>query len=124
MELNGRRILIVEDEEDIRETLRDFFEGEGCKVSTAGHGEEALQTLASEEQPHLILLDLMMPVMNGEEFVAKKNEDASFSKIPVLIMSADHQTEQRAQAMKIKHFIRKPLSLNRLISMAGEALNV
>ncbi len=124
MELSGRRILIVEDEEDIRETLRDFFEGEGCHVSTAIHGKDALQALDTQEHPHLILLDLMMPVMNGEEFVSHKNAQSRWAAIPIVIMSADHHTEQRANAMKIKWFIRKPLSLNHLVSMAGEALGV
>ena len=124
MDFSGRRILIVEDEADIRETLRNFFESEGAAVSTAGHGQQALDVLAAEQHPHLILLDLMMPVMNGEVFVSQKNQGPVTAQIPVVIMSADHYTEQRANSMKIKWFIRKPLSLQSLITMAEEALGV
>ena len=124
MELSGCRILIVEDEEDIRETLKDFFESEGCIVTTACHGKAALNELRSNEAPHLILLDLMMPVMNGEEFVSHKNAHAHWNQIPILIMSADHHAAERAEAMNVKWCILKPLSLNRLVSMAEEALSV
>lgn len=124
MEFRGRRILIVEDEADIRETLRDFFESEGCHVSTAGHGQEALAMLEAQTHPDLILLDLMMPVMNGEVFVGHKNQDPRTARIPLMIMSADLHTEQRANAMKVKWFIRKPLSLHDLMSMAEKAMSV
>ena len=60
-----KSVLIVEDEADIRDLLRELLEYEGFQVSTASQGREALTLLENEPRPHAILLDLMMPVMNG-----------------------------------------------------------
>lgn len=115
-------ILIVEDEEDIREVLHDFLESEGMRVSVAANGLEALRFLKNgPRKPDLILLDLMMPEMNGQEFLQSLRAVQSFSSIPIVIMSADHQTAQKAELLGQKSYIRKPLDLSRLLGLIQEA---
>lgn len=123
MKLQGRKLLIVEDEEDIREILKEFFEGEGLTVFTAVHGEDALRVLDQVGPVDLVLLDLMMPIMSGEEFVERKKRDLRYRETPVVIMSADHHTQKKAEALEINHFMRKPLELNSLINMMERILH-
>src|SRR5262245_22552685 len=83
-----RSILVVEDDADTRESLRAVLEVARYDVRTASNGREALEVLARIEAPGLILLDLMMPVMSGFEFLAARREDAALERIPVVIVSA------------------------------------
>jgi CheY-like chemotaxis protein len=122
MQLIGHKILIVEDDEDIREVLRDFFESEGCLVATALNGREALTRLEVGPRPDLIFLDLMMPVMNGEEFVIEMKKTSDWAKIPIVILSADHRAAELANELKIKWCVKKPVALKTLVTMAEEAL--
>ncbi|HEX5000040.1 MAG TPA: response regulator, partial [Terriglobia bacterium] len=75
-------VLIVEDEEFIRENFQIFLELEGFQVLTAGNGREALEQLQGRERPCLILLDLLMPVMDGGEFLERKASETSLASIP------------------------------------------
>jgi CheY-like chemotaxis protein len=118
-----RKILIIEDEEDIREILKEFFEGEGYEVFTAIHGQDAFRVLDEVQKPDLILVDLMMPVMSGEEFIEKKKVHPQFADIPTVIMSADHRAKAKAQALNIKWAINKPLELTSLISIMDEVFS-
>jgi CheY-like chemotaxis protein len=127
METASRSILIIEDEEDIREILKEFFEGEGYHVFTAIHGKDAFRvldlSLSEKAKPNMILVDLMMPVMSGEEFIEKKKLHPVFADIPTVIMSADHRTKAKAQALNIKWAICKPLELTSLISIVDEVFS-
>jgi CheY-like chemotaxis protein len=79
-------ILVVEDDTDLRDCVREELEDAGFHVSTAGNGREGLELLDRGHRPCLILLDLMMPVMTGYEFLAElRGRDAD---IPVVVMSA------------------------------------
>ncbi|MEW5852909.1 MAG: response regulator [Myxococcota bacterium] len=82
------RVLVVDDEEDIRESLRSVLELEGFQVLTAENGRAAWTTLTSAPRPAVILLDLMMPVMNGGEFLAALRADAERQGIPVVVLTA------------------------------------
>jgi CheY-like chemotaxis protein len=114
-------ILVVEDETDIRETLCDFFVEEGFSIAQAMNGKEALQLLnKSNIEPQVILLDLMMPVMNGKEFLAERKHNDKLKSIPVIIMSADNQTREKANALEIDFFIKKPIEIDALISMVKQ----
>ena len=84
----GEYILIVEDDFDIREALTQILEEEGYAVREAANGREALD-VAARELPSLILLDLMMPVMNGWQFRAEQIKDPRLAPVPVLVISAD-----------------------------------
>jgi CheY-like chemotaxis protein len=81
-------VLVVDDNAAMRESLRDMLEDEGHAVLLAENGQEALATVRSHPEVHVVLLDIMMPVMNGLEFLAAKVEDPSISSIPVVVMSA------------------------------------
>ncbi len=107
-----RRVLIVEDDEAIRETLRLSLELEGYQVSTASNGQEAIDTLSGEEAPCVILLDLMMPVMNGWEFIEYTQKDPRLSRIPVLIVTAYYE---QAKKLKADGVIKKPIDLDVLM---------
>lgn len=107
----AKTILIVEDDESIRETLQAVLELEGHEVITAENGREGLNMLASEPKPGLILLDLMMPVMNGWEFAAVLEKDATLAGIPIIIVSAYND---KAINIKSKAILKKPIDLKSL----------
>nr|AYM54087.1 family membership protein [Byssovorax cruenta] len=108
-------MLVVEDEPDIRETLRDILEMEGYRVRCASNGKEALDALA-EMRPRLILLDLMMPVMSGYEFLQRLRENDDLSTIPVAVVSA--VGDQRA--VSDTTVLRKPVDLDTLLHVVDE----
>lgn len=110
------RILLVEDEKDIRESLQDFLEGEGFDVSSASNGQEALQLLDSMENPDVILLDLMMPIMNGAEFRHEQERKDRIKDIPVVVMSAVNQAKQQADSIGISRHVKKPIDLDDLLT--------
>ncbi|HEX8702846.1 MAG TPA: response regulator [Myxococcaceae bacterium] len=81
-------VLIVEDDEDIRAAMAELLEGEGFEVSVASNGQEGLEVLEQLGQPCLVLLDLMMPVMSGEDFLRHVRENPQFAPVPVIIVTA------------------------------------
>src|SRR3569832_407091 len=97
----GRSILIVDDDVDIRVTISLILEDEGYAVASAANGEEALRYLRSHPSPSLILLDLMMPGMDGVEFRAEQQRDAQLSGIPVVVVTASGNARERARAMQV-----------------------
>lgn len=109
-------ILLVEDDSDIRSALENFLEEEGYPVETAENGKEGLKKLEEldekEKKPGLVLLDLMMPVMNGWEFLEEKNHRPPLSKVPVLVISAVPGSPRIPGALG---FLKKPIDLNRLM---------
>jgi CheY-like chemotaxis protein len=103
-------VLVVEDDDDIRATLEDVLAGDGYAVSGAANGREALALLETLARPCLILLDLMMPVMNGREFLAALRADDALAPIPVVIVSA---WPDEARATKgAQGFVKKPVELD------------
>ena len=107
-----RHILIVEDEKDIRENLKMLLELEGYKVFTAVNGEEGLKILRTIERPCLILLDLLMPVMNGMEFLSEKKQEDSIAQIPVCIISG---VAEKPDMNGVSGFVKKPINLDVLL---------
>jgi CheY-like chemotaxis protein len=108
-------VLIVEDDLDIRDALAQILEEEGYAVVTAANGREALDALRSGPPPRLILLDLMMPVMNGWQFRAEQRRDPAIADIPVVIISADTHVGDKAQAIGIAEYFRKPIEISGLL---------
>lgn len=89
--MGGRRkglVLVIDDEPSIRDLLRVILEMDGFSVETACNGKEALEKLAKIRRPCMILLDMMMPVMNGWQFYSAKQADARFRDIPTVIVTA------------------------------------
>lgn len=109
--MTKKRILIVEDDASIRDVLKLALEFEGYEVAIAKNGKEGLEML-SQTNPGLILLDLMMPVMNGWEFVEHLKNENLFKKYPVIVVSA---YSERAKAIDCKDFVMKPLELEQLL---------
>jgi CheY-like chemotaxis protein len=106
-------VLIVEDDDDTRETLRYLLEADGHTVAEAIHGKDALDWLADGGRPCLILLDLMMPVMTGLELLATLRADPDHAATPVVLVSA--WPERAAQATGIQGFLLKPFNLAELL---------
>lgn len=107
-------VLIVDDDPAIRATLAEVLADEGYPTLTAPHGAEALTCLA-QVQPCLILLDLMMPVMDGFQFRAVQRSRPHLAQIPVIVLSAFPATVETAAALDAAAYLRKPLRLDRLI---------
>lgn len=113
-----KTILIVDDDADVREMLSQFFTIEGYAVSTAQNGREALEQLHHGEQPDLILLDLMMPVMDGWQFRAEQQRDPTLASIPVVVLSAVYNARERASMLGAVDYMQKPVEFDKLIETA------
>lgn len=111
-------ILIVEDDMDIREALEQILEGEGYQVVSAPNGKVALDRMR-EFKPQLVLLDLMMPVMNGWQFRQSQRQDEALAKVPVVIISADGSARREATAMGVQGFMQKPIELEDLLGVVA-----
>ncbi|QSQ22181.1 response regulator [Pyxidicoccus parkwayensis] len=110
-------LLVVDDDLDIRDALQDVFELEGYAVLLAADGLEALAQLRQvETPPRLILLDLMMPRMDGFAFREALRHEAALSDIPVLVASADLDVKGAAEGLDVAGWLRKPLDLSELLS--------
>lgn len=116
---HDRRVLVVEDDEDILDSMSSILEDAGYRVDACTNGKDALGRL--QHRPvDAIVLDLMMPVMNGWEFVTAKNADPSISQIPVVAISAD--TSAKATAINAETYIPKPFDANELVAAVGRVL--
>jgi CheY-like chemotaxis protein len=114
----GGAVLVVEDDTAIRESVCEILQDEGFLVVGARNGQEALGLLRTlVPPPRLILLDLMMPIMNGWEFYEVISRDKSVSAIPVVVMSAQ-ETNAYTGTLRL---LRKPLELEQLLSVVQEA---
>lgn len=108
-------IFLVEDDEFIAINLLEFLESEGYKVHWVSNGKIALETLeALDSLPSAIILDLMMPEMNGIEFRKAQEKTPRIAGIPVLLMSADSQIEMKTQKMGVIEYVRKPIDIDKL----------
>jgi len=109
-------ILVVEDDDDIREAMSAFLEAEGYPVIQARNGDEALQMLRSAAQRFcLVLLDLFMPVKNGWEFRAEQLGDPAIAQVPVVIVSADRSAREKAATLGAIDCMVKPIDFTRLL---------
>jgi len=109
-----KTILVVDDEYAIAEALRALLEDEGYRVLTASNGAEALDLLTSYEPPDMILLDVMMPVLDGRETHKRLREDPRFAAIPVMLMSAAAQVTA-SDGTTGTMLLRKPFNLELLL---------
>ena len=110
----GSGILVVDDDADIRDTLRDALELEGYTVDVAANGRDAWESLRPESLPALILLDLMMPVMNGAEFLRLLRSDARLKSVPVVVVTAFGSSAGSVVA-ESQGLLPKPLDLEQLL---------
>jgi CheY-like chemotaxis protein len=110
-------ILVVEDDPDIRETLAQILEEEGYRPIIAENGLEALHRLEEGPRPRMILLDLMMPIMDGWQFREEQRKNPEFATIPVIVISADGNVRQNAIKIGADGHIRKPVGIDDLLDV-------
>jgi len=111
-------ILIVEDDADLREMMAQLLTLEGFQTTTVANGREALEYLSQHAKPDVILLDLMMPVMDGWEFRRQQASDPSLARVPVIVLSALDQA--RAADVTAVAFLKKPLDFDRLLELVRQ----
>ena len=114
----GGSVLIVDDDRDIRETLQEILEQEGYEVLVAKNGQEALAR-ARERRPAVVLLDLFMPVMDGVEFRRRQLQDPELADIPVVVVSAAADVEDRLGALGATGLLEKPLQIEQLFEVVA-----
>ena len=108
-------VLIVEDDEGVRESLETLLRDEGYDVETARDGAAALERLDAGETPSLILLDLNMPGMDGIEFRHRQLADSRWREIPVIVLSARPDGDKRATELGAVDYLAKPMSFESLL---------
>jgi CheY-like chemotaxis protein len=111
-------VLIVDDDPDIRDTIADILSFRGYRVVSACNGAEALTLLKSNARPCLILLDLMMPVVDGWEFRARQSEDEAIADVPVAIISGNGPPGDRKPTGAVA-YLRKPLELSSVLEVVA-----
>jgi CheY-like chemotaxis protein len=112
-------VLVVDDDPDVREMLRVALKSEGYEVATAANGVDALHHLRSTPETCVVLLDLLMPLMDGGAFRAALARDRSLSWIPVVVMSGGFEVARQARELGARSFVPKPVDLDRLRRVLG-----
>ncbi len=110
-------VLVVDDDPDIRDTLREVIEAEGFAVVCAADGERALDTLRRGLRPSLVVLDLMMPHVNGWELLATIRAERALAEVPVAVITA---SGSRAVPPGATWFLQKPIDLDTLIELVKD----
>jgi two-component system, cell cycle sensor histidine kinase and response regulator CckA len=117
---SGRTLLVVEDDADIRDALDGLLSTEGFRVAGCSNGREALDWLHASPKPDLILLDLMMPVMDGWQFRVAQKQDPELATIPVVALSAD--ATAKAAAIDADAYLKKPVEYDTLLETLDRLL--
>jgi CheY-like chemotaxis protein len=112
--VSGGYVLVVDDDWEIRESLALLLNSEGHDVKVAGNGQEALAVLRASPPPCLILLDLMMPVMDGQQFLQAKDGDPTLRPIPVCVVTAG---KPMAATPNVVSSVKKPIDIPRLLGI-------
>lgn len=115
-----KNVLVVEDDSDIRDALRDLLQVEGYNVLCAGDGEEGinvLQKISTSNPPCLVVLDLMMPLMDGWDFYKIKQADQKIADIPTVVISAYEGDKGDLSEVP---FIKKPIEFQVLLEAVQE----
>jgi DNA-binding response OmpR family regulator len=117
----GQLILLVEDQPEIRDAVRWLLEDEGYLVETAGDGQQALARVC-EQRPALIILDMGLPILDGEAVVAGLHELFSSQAPPFIIMSAAGAIAERARRLGAAGYVGKPFELDQLVETVRRTL--
>jgi CheY-like chemotaxis protein len=116
----GDLILVIDDYLDIRESIAMALSLEGYRVVTASNGLDALNKLYGGLRPCLIILDMMMPVMNGFAFRQSQLEDPELAKIPLIAYSAVTDPNETAQHLRADAYLYKPTDLSEIIAIVQQ----
>jgi two-component system, OmpR family, response regulator len=112
-------VLVVDDDPAIRGLVGDALRQEGYLVDLAAHGREALEAMRAR-RPSTVVLDLMMPVMDGFTFMEACHKEQLFENVPIVVLSAAHDALQRIRDVPIHACIAKPFDLDELIRTVGQ----
>jgi CheY-like chemotaxis protein len=115
-------VLVVDDEFGVAEVLQSILEDEGYRVVTAINGKQALTRLA-EHTPDVIMLDYMMPIMDGTQTLAAIRKDATSQKIPVIMMSSLEEVAVRETCTDYDSFLRKPFRAMAVVKLVAQLLS-
>lgn len=113
----AERILVVEDERDIREQISELLRQNGFEVAEASDGGDALRTLRAGFRPRLILLDLMLPHVDGWAFRAEQVKDPSLADIPVIVLSGVRDLASESRSLDVAAFLSKPFEAEQLLAV-------
>jgi CheY-like chemotaxis protein len=111
-------IMVVDDDPELRQSILDVLEDAGYSTMSASGGEEALRQLDGPERPQLILLDLMMPGMNGWQFREAQQADERIRSIPVLVITASRYLT--THPIDVDRVVFKPFSVDQLLDAIHE----
>jgi CheY-like chemotaxis protein len=114
-EVGHREIMVVDDDFGIREALSELLRDEGYNVFGAENGREAVDHLQSGAVPNLIIIDLVMPVMDGREFCGALSQDPELAGIPVVVISADLRLGERVGELEAAAYMTKPINVRALL---------
>lgn len=112
-------VLVVDDDADIREAIRDALEQEGHTVAEVRDGSDALNYLQSNPWPPLILLDWNMAPMNAPQFMEEFAKHPAFGTIPVVLLTADARADEKAKIRGFVSHLRKPVKLDTLLAVVS-----
>lgn len=115
--MSEKYVLIVDDDKDIQSSIKMILELHGYQVHCVSNGQEALDILLKGQFPTVILLDLMMPIMDGFEFMKVTEANPTMAKVPIIVMTA-----ARNKAHEIKNHVTllKPFEVHKLLAVIGE----
>jgi DNA-binding response OmpR family regulator len=119
----NKHVLVVEDTVDLRTNIIELLRMEDYLVSAAGHGKEALELL-TEIEPDLIITDLLMPEMNGFDFIVRVRENAKYQAVPILVFTAmpPHENKKKVLQMGANSYLKKPSTLEELLEAVKNLL--
>lgn len=112
-------VLIVDDDEGIRSLLEELLDGAGYDVVTASHGIAALELLRQGPLPGVILLDLMMPKMDGWAFRREQRADPRIAGVPIIVTTAVSREEQDLNTLRAVAYLEKPFNLKLLLHLVS-----
>jgi CheY-like chemotaxis protein len=112
-------ILVIDDDQDLREAITTALTDEGYQATAVGSAREALVRLREDVAPSLILLDMMMPGMDGWQFRLELQREPATAKIPIVILSGHQNVRDAALALGAADYLRKPVRIESLLEVAG-----
>jgi CheY-like chemotaxis protein len=124
----GKRILLVEDDDDTRELMAELLRTEGYTVDVASNGALALELLRKGDAPALVIADMHMPVMNGRELLRRLRDEPGLAAVPIVILSGDATRDRDVLKGGASGLVSKPVSIEMLLAtvrrfLAGSGKN-
>jgi CheY-like chemotaxis protein len=110
-------VLLIDDNFITREAMSQLLGCDGYRVTTAANGADAIRLLHGHEKPDVILLDLIMPVMDGQAFCQQRQQDRELAAIPVVVLSSAGDVAEKAASLGAQTYLQKPFDTARLLDI-------